>query len=85
MRRRFLQVDVFGEHPYEGNPLAVVVDAEGLTAAEMQAFAHWTNLSETAFLLSPTHAEADYRVRIFTQQRSSRLRVTPRSDLPRHG
>lgn len=66
MRRRFLQVDVFGEHPYEGNPLAVVVDAEGLTTAEMQAFAHWTNLSETTFLLSPTHAEADYRVRIFT-------------------
>ena len=45
MRRRFLQVDVFGEHPYEGNPLAVVIDAEGLTTAEMQAFAHWTNLS----------------------------------------
>ena len=66
MRRRFLQVDVFGEHPYEGNPLAVVVDAEGLTTAEMQAFAHWTNLSETTFLLSPTHADADYRVRIFT-------------------
>ncbi|MCH1490206.1 MAG: PhzF family phenazine biosynthesis protein [Ilumatobacteraceae bacterium] len=66
MRRRFLQVDVFGEHPYEGNPLAVVIDAEGLTAAEMQAFANWTNLSETTFLLSPTHAEADYRVRIFT-------------------
>jgi len=57
---------VFGEHPYEGNPLAVVVDAEGLTTAEMQAFAHWTNLSETTFLLSPTHADADYRVRIFT-------------------
>ena len=66
MRRRFLQVDVFGEHPYEGNPLAVVIDAEGLTTAEMQAFAHWTNLSETTFLLSPTHADADYRVRIFT-------------------
>jgi PhzF family phenazine biosynthesis protein len=66
VKRRFLQVDVFGEHPYEGNPLAVVVDAEGLTTAEMQAFAHWTNLSETTFLLSPTHTEADYRMRIFT-------------------
>ena len=43
MRRRFLQVDVFGEHPYQGNPLAVVVDAEGLTAAEMQAFVDWKN------------------------------------------
>ncbi len=66
MRRRFLQADVFGERPYQGNALAVVVDAEGLTTAEMQAFAHWTNLAETTFLLSPTHAEADYRVRIFT-------------------
>lgn len=66
MRRRFLQADVFGERPYQGNPLAVIVDAEGLTTAEMQSFAHWTNLSETTFLLPPTHAEADYRVRIFT-------------------
>jgi PhzF family phenazine biosynthesis protein len=66
MKRRFVQVDVFGENPYRGNPLAVIVDAEGLTTSDMQTFAKWTNLSETTFLLPPTHASADYRVRIFT-------------------
>ena len=66
MKRRFVQVDVFGENPYRGNPLAVVVDAEGLTTSGMQTFAKWTNLTETTFLLPPTHASADYRVRIFT-------------------
>ena len=66
MKRRFIQVDVFGETPYRGNPLAVVVDAEGLTTAAMQKFAKWTNLSETTFLLPPTQASADYKVRIFT-------------------
>jgi PhzF family phenazine biosynthesis protein len=52
--------------PYRGNPLAVVVDAEGLDGGTMQQFANWTNLSETTFLLPPTRPEADYRVRIFT-------------------
>lgn len=66
MKRRFVQVDVFGENPYRGNPLAVIVDAEGLTTSDMQTFAKWTNLTETTFLLPPTHASADYRVRIFT-------------------
>ena len=66
MKRRFVQVDVFGENPYRGNPLAVIVDAEGLTTSDMQTFAKWANLSETTFLLPPTHASADYRVRIFT-------------------
>jgi PhzF family phenazine biosynthesis protein len=66
MKRRFVQVDVFGENPYRGNPLAVVVDADGLTTTDMQTFAKWTNLSETTFLLPPTQATADYRVRIFT-------------------
>jgi PhzF family phenazine biosynthesis protein len=66
MKRRFVQVDVFGENPYRGNPLAVIVDAEGLTTSDMQTFAKWTNLSETTFLFPPTHASADYRVRIFT-------------------
>jgi PhzF family phenazine biosynthesis protein len=59
-------VDVFTDEPYRGNPLAVVVDALGLTAVQMQQFANWTNLSETTFLLPPTHPDADYRVRIFT-------------------
>ena len=66
MKRRFVQVDVFGENPYRGNPLAVVVDAKDLTTSDMQTFAKWTNLTETTFLLPPTHASADYRVRIFT-------------------
>jgi predicted PhzF superfamily epimerase YddE/YHI9 len=66
MRRRFVQVDVFGDEPFFGNPLAVVVDSEGLSTAEMQTFAAWTNLSETTFLLPPTNPEGDYRVRIFT-------------------
>lgn len=62
---KFKQVDVFTAQPYRGNPVAVVFDAE-VTDAEMQRFAHWTNLSETTFLLPPTNSEADYRVRIFT-------------------
>jgi PhzF family phenazine biosynthesis protein len=66
MKRRFVQVDVFGESLYLGNPLAVVVDADGLSSDEMQRFAKWTNLSETTFLLPPTKSQADYRVRIFT-------------------
>jgi PhzF family phenazine biosynthesis protein len=64
--RRFSQLDVFTATPLRGNPLAVVHDATGLSDAEMQDFARWTNLSETTFLLPPTEADADYRVRIFT-------------------
>ena len=70
-QRRFLQLDVFADRPGAGNPLAVVVDAEGLDGAAMQAFANWTNLSETIFLLPPEPG-TDYRVRIFT----------PRQELP---
>lgn len=64
--RPFRQVDVFSDRPYFGNPLAVVVDADGLDTGTMQHYAHWTNLSETTFLLPPTDPRADYRVRIFT-------------------
>jgi PhzF family phenazine biosynthesis protein len=68
--RPFKQVDVFTHTAYLGNPLAVVLDGSGLSDDEMQHFAHWTNLSETVFLLPPTlegaAAGADYRVRIFT-------------------
>ncbi len=66
VQRRFLQVDVFGAGPYAGNPVAVVVDGDGLSTEEMQRFAAWTNLSETTFLLPPTDPAADYRLRIFT-------------------
>ena len=68
--RAFKQVDVFTDTPYLGNPLAVVLDGRDLSTADMQHFAHWTNLSETTFALPPTPegaaAGADYRVRIFT-------------------
>ncbi|HXQ89086.1 MAG TPA: PhzF family phenazine biosynthesis protein [Solirubrobacterales bacterium] len=64
--RRFSQVDVFGSRPCSGNPVAVVLDAEGMGDEEMQRFARWTNLAETTFVLPPTRPEADYRVRIFT-------------------
>jgi PhzF family phenazine biosynthesis protein len=66
MARRFSQVDVFGSGPCSGNPVAVVLDAEGLGDEEMQRFARWTNLSETTFVLPSTEPGADYRVRIFT-------------------
>lgn len=61
-----MQVDVFTAQAYLGNALAVVLDGEGLSEDTMQRFACWTNLSETTFLLPPTEATADYRVRIFT-------------------
>lgn len=64
--RPFRQVDVFSDKPYFGNPLAVVLAADGLSEEAMQRFAQWTNLSETTFVLTPTQAGADYRVRIFT-------------------
>ena len=64
--RRFSQLDVFTDVPLLGNPLAVVHDATGLSDAEMAAFARWTHLSETTFLLPPEDSGADYRVRIFT-------------------
>jgi PhzF family phenazine biosynthesis protein len=70
--REFLQVDVFADRPGAGNGLAVVLDADDMDAAAMQAFATWTNLSETAFVLAPDSPGATYRVRIFT----------PRSELP---
>jgi PhzF family phenazine biosynthesis protein len=72
MKRSYSVVDVFSFRPLLGNPVAVVIDAENLTADAMQAVARWTNLSETTFVLPPTTADADYRLRIFT----------PRSELP---
>ena len=68
--RPFMTVDVFTAEPYRGNPVAVVLDGQGLDEGQMQSFARWTNLSETTFVLPPTEAGraqgADYRVRIFT-------------------
>ena len=69
MERPFQLVDVFAEQPFLGNPLAVVHQADDLSAEAMQAITRWINFSETAFLLRPTANEADYRVRIFTPAR----------------
>jgi PhzF family phenazine biosynthesis protein len=66
MNRRFLQIDVFGESPFLGNPLAVVLNADGIDDEAMAATARWTNLSETTFVVPPTTGDADYRVRIWT-------------------
>lgn len=65
----FQQVDVFSSAATQGNPLAVVIAADDVSDEQMAAFARWTNLSETTFLLRPTHPDADYRVRIFTTTR----------------
>lgn len=69
-QRAFKQIDVFSDRPGYGNPVAVVLDAEGLCDCDMRRFAAWTNLSETTFLLPPTEAGraagADYRLRIFS-------------------
>ncbi|CEF54363.1 PhzF family phenazine biosynthesis protein [Acetobacter ghanensis] len=72
MQRTYKVVDVFTKMPFAGNPVAVVLDAQGLDTQTMQAIARWTNLSETTFLLPAQNAEADYQLRIFT----------PRNELP---
>ena len=69
MPRQFRQVDVFTDTPYLGNPVAVVLGADGLSDDQMQLFARWTNLSETSFVLAPRASGADYQVRIFTPAR----------------
>jgi PhzF family phenazine biosynthesis protein len=71
-RLAFQQVDVFTATPFQGNPVAVVLEGDSVPEPLMQAIAGWTNLSETTFVCSPTRPEADYRLRIFT----------PRGELP---
>ncbi|WP_293768325.1 PhzF family phenazine biosynthesis protein [uncultured Corynebacterium sp.] len=66
MQHEFFEVDVFATGPFTGNPLAVIANADGLSTEEMQRIAHWTNFSETTFVLTPEDPAADYRVRIFT-------------------
>lgn len=67
--RAFAQVDVFSSEPYRGNPVAVFLDAEGLSDADMARIANWTHLSETTFVFPPSDPHADYRLRIFTPSR----------------
>ena len=69
---RFQQVDVFTSVPFKGNPVAVILDGNSISTAQMQAIANWTNLSETTFVGPPEDPVADYRLRIFT----------PRAELP---
>ncbi|WP_375282201.1 PhzF family phenazine biosynthesis protein [Pseudooctadecabacter sp.] len=64
-----MQCDVFSTRPTGGNGLAVVLDGTDLTDGQMQAFARWTNLAETTFVLPPTDPAADYDIRIFTASR----------------
>ncbi len=68
-RLAFQQVDVFTAVPFKGNPVAVVLDGDGLSSDEMGSIAAWTNLSETTFVCAPTDRRADYRLRIFTPKR----------------
>ena len=69
---KFKQIDVFTRIPFFGNPVAVVLEAQGLSGEDMQRIAAWMNLSETTFVLPSSSAETDYRLRIFT----------PRAELP---
>src|ERR1700761_7495828 len=66
MQRRYVTVDVFTDRAFGGNPLAVILDAEGLSTAQMQAIATEFNYSETTFVLPPREAGHDAQVRIFT-------------------
>ncbi|MGP9543074.1 PhzF family phenazine biosynthesis protein, partial [Glutamicibacter sp. AOP5-B1-3] len=66
MTYRFSQVDVFSADPCLGNPVAVILNAEGLDDEQLRRFSVWTNLSECTFVLPATSPEADYRVRIFS-------------------
>ena len=67
--RRYLQLDVFADRPGAGNPLAVVLDAQGLDDATMQAIARWTRLPETTFVFPAPSPTADYGLRIFSPRR----------------
>jgi len=69
MTRRYMQLDVFASRPGAGNPLAVVLDAEGLGDAAMQAIARWTRLPETTFVFPSTSPDATHRIRIFSPRR----------------
>ena len=69
MARPYVQLDVFADRPGAGNPLAVVLDAQGLDDDAMQAIARWTRLPETTFVLPPTDPDASYRLRIFSPRR----------------
>ena len=66
MKRRYVTVDVFTDRPFGGNPLAVVLDAEGLSSSQMQSIAAEFNFAETTFVLPPRDPANTANVRIFT-------------------
>ncbi len=72
-----MQCDVFSTTPTGGNGLAVVLDGNGLSDGEMQAFARWTNLAETTFVCPPSDPDADYDIRIFTVSREMKFAGHP--------
>lgn len=82
--RAFSQVDVFTNVPYAGNPVAVVLDGDGLSTEEMERFTRWTNLSEATFVLPPTTPDADYRVRIFTSAEATPARPSAEMSFAGH-
>ena len=77
MKRRLYQLDVFTTKPYAGNPLAVIIDGDGLTGERMQVVAREMNLSETVFVQKPTTNRALARLRIFTTTRELPLAGHP--------
>ena len=77
MKRRYMQLDVFADRPGAGNPLAVVLDAEGLDDDAMQAIARWTRLPETTFVHPPASAAVSYGLRIFSPRREVRFAGHP--------
>ena len=77
MERRFYTLDVFTTNRFEGNPLAVITDGDGLSDATMQAIAREMNLSETVFVQKPTEDSALARLRIFTTREELKLAGHP--------
>ena len=82
MQRRYVTVDVFTDRAFGGNPLAVVLDAGGLSTSQMQAIASEFNYAETTFVLPPRDSANDAQVRIFTLNRRFPLRAIPTSARP---
>lgn len=77
MQRRFRQIDVFTRVPYQGNPVAVILDGDGLSTEQMQRITRWTNLSEATFVCTPEDPRADYRLRIFCPSHEMRFAGHP--------
>jgi len=82
LKRRYVTIDVFTDRMFGGNPLAVVLDAAGLSTSQMQAIAIEFNYSETTFILPPRHRDHSAWVRIFTPGSEIPFAAIPISGLP---